>query len=523
MIKARKLLVLTLCLAGFAVAPSSHGAEDQANEQTALSRKIDERLSSYWQSKGITPAPAADDHAFLRRVSLDLAGATPRVSDLRRFVADDRPDKRRHEVDRLLASSRHAAHLANTWRDLLLPDGAVDFQRREQAIGLRNWLRDRFDSNLRFDNLVYDLLVATDAGDLGPAAYFAAHELKPEKLAANCSEQFLGVSLECAQCHDHPYTDWTQNDFWSFAAFFARVRPAGGDMMQPGMPATRLVDARSGEVYLPEDESQETPIAPRYLGGAEAEDSDVESRREQLALWMAQRSNEYLARSVVNSTWRRLFGVGLVEEINANGNHLPRDHAELLDLISEDFVRSGFDLRRLHRNLVLTEAYQRSAPAPGTEKPPLRSFAAARPRLISPEQLRSSVGRLVPRQSGVQDPFVPDPMREAFVARMQAPSESDLEFGGSTLQSLEMLHGATVQSASGAGFGGIVPAWRPWPASRATRSDSSSRRTSKSKGRGPTSMPHWAMSCGPCSTAPRWRSITDTFVRTPKCVTRLSA
>lgn len=452
-----RVLGRILCLAIGCIA--TVGAVSHA--ASPLVDRIDESLVAHWSEQGIEPTSAASDAAFLRRVSLDLAGVTPSLAEARDFLADAESDKRERLVDRLLASPRYAAHMANTWRDLLIPADDGNFMRREQAIGLHNWLRDRFGRNVRYDNLVYDLLVATDASDLGPASYFAAHELKPEKIAANTSKLLLGVSLDCAQCHDHPYTHWSEKDFWAYAAFFARVRTIdGSDQMTPGQRATKLVDADSGELYrqAAEGVDDKTPIPPKYLGGEEATENEYETRREQLALWMAERENPYLARAVVNASWRRLFGTGLVEEIDADGDHFPTDHAALLDEISEAFVAADFDLQWLWRQLTATRAYGLSGMAKDAEPPPLPAFAAMQPRRLTAEQLADSIARLAPSVTASENPFDPDPSRERFVNRMRASSSNALEYTGSTLQSLQMLNGPAVQGAAAPNAAGFIPA-----------------------------------------------------------------
>ena len=392
---------------------------DTASAQpVSLVERIDASLEAAWSARGVAPASPASDAAFLRRVSLDLAGVTPSLAEAEQYLTEDSANRREALVDRLLASPRYANHMAATWRDLLIPADGGGFQRREQAIGLENWLRDRFGRNVRYDNVVYDLLVATDASDLGPASYFSAHELKPEKLAANTTELLLGVSLECAQCHDHPYTSWTEQDFWGFAAFFARVRPADSGMRrQPAAMVTRLVDADRGELVRP-DRDDDEPIPPRFLGGEIAEEDEFETRRERLALWMAERENPYLARAAVNAAWRRLFGAGLVDEIDADGAHLPEEHAALLDEIAESFVASGYDLKWLWKQITLTRAYGLAAAR--DDPPPVRAFAAMRPRRLTAEQLVASIGRLSPSPLDGGDPFQIDPGREEFVRRMRA-------------------------------------------------------------------------------------------------------
>ena len=269
------------------------------------------------------------------------------------------------------------------------------------------------------------------------------------------------MSLDCAQCHDHPYTDWTEEDFWSYAAFFARVRTTeGSDQMTPGQRATKLVDANSGELFrqAAEGVDDKKPVPPQFLGGEVAAPNDYETRREQLALWMAERENPYLARAVVNASWRRLFGTGLVEEINAEGHHLPVDHAVLLDEISEAFVAADFDLQWLWRQLTATRAYGLSGIAKGTEPPPLTAFAAMQPRRLTAEQLADSIARLAPSATAGENPFDLDPSREAFVSRMRATSDNALEYTGSTLQSLQMLNGPAVQGAAAPGAAGFIPA-----------------------------------------------------------------
>lgn len=167
-----------------------------AKGDAALAARIDAALQQQWAAAGVTPAAAADDAEFLRRASLDLTGVIPRASEVREFLADERPDKRRQLVDRLLASPRYATHMATTWRNRILPTEA-DPSRARQAAALQKWLRSRFARNLRYDNLVGGLLLTNGGDELGPALYYQAHDVAPEKLAASAAELFLGVKLHC--------------------------------------------------------------------------------------------------------------------------------------------------------------------------------------------------------------------------------------------------------------------------------------------------------------------------------------
>ena len=196
---------------------------DAVADSAAMTARIDELLAKSWADADVTPAAPASDGEFLRRAYLDLTGVIPRASEVREFLADERPDKRALVIDRLLASPR----MRRTWPR----PGAIASCRwvsipthDREALGLQKWLRTRFAKNLRYDNLVGGLLLTIGGDELGPALYFQANDLAPEKMAGSAAELFLGVKLQCAQCHDHPFADWSQRDFWGLAAFFARVK-----------------------------------------------------------------------------------------------------------------------------------------------------------------------------------------------------------------------------------------------------------------------------------------------------------
>src|SRR4051812_22832678 len=245
-------------------------AASQDSEQTA--RHIDAVMEQAWVADHLKPAPLTSDGEFLRRAYLDLNGVIPRAAEVRRFLSDKRPEKRAELIDRLLASPRYATHMATIWRNRILPPG-IDASRGPEAMALQKWLRTRFAKDLRYDNLVGQLLITLGGDELGPALYFQANDLSPEKLAASSAELFLGLQLQCAQCHDHPAAHWKQKDFWGFAAFFARVksRDGRGDMRM----AYRLVDGDDGDVHLPE--STEV-VKPKYPAGQPASEEARRSR-----------------------------------------------------------------------------------------------------------------------------------------------------------------------------------------------------------------------------------------------------
>lgn len=403
-----------------------------------MTLRIDQALRDGWQRAGVQPAPLATDGEFLRRASLDLTGVVPRVSQVREFLADENPAKRADLVARLLDSPRYATHMATTWRNRIVP-AEVEQANMRESVALEKWLRTRFARNLRYDNIVGGLL-ATGGDELGPALFFRANDLAPEKLAASTSELFLGVKLECAQCHDHPFADWKQRDFWGLAAFFARIEGPSDMQMQANY---RIRDRDTGEVMLPDTDEV---VPPKFLGGDQVPNSQRQSRRVQLTIWMTERDNHLFSRAAVNWAWTHLFGEPLVTAVDLPREQQSAIHAELLDELADYFVSTGFDLKNLWLVLASTEAYQLSSDhiAP----PDAQLFACMQPKPLTPEQLYDSVQLLSPTAASMSmqnagDELTEDPLRAAFVRQMRTPSGSPTEFRAGTLQALLLMNGGT--------------------------------------------------------------------------------
>jgi len=398
------------------------------------------------------------DLEFLRRASLDLAGVIPTVAEVRAFAADTNPDKRARLVDRLLASHLHAEHLATTSRNMMVPRGATVDGFDGQA-GLQSWLRSQFLKNQRYDQMVADLLVATGVSREGPGLFYTAFDLKPEELAANTARVFLGIQIECAQCHDHPFDRWTQQDFWGYAAFFARLGRQGEN--RPGQQNMRLVDKSDGEVMLPGTQNIVLPLYPR---GEHANADDVGSRRMQLGIWMVSRDNPFLARAAVNRAWAFMFGRGLVEPVDDIGEHNRASQPQLFDELAAYFVDSGFDLRNLLRVLASTRAYQLSSRIAGEDTPRPEFFARMPVKALTAEQFYDSLMRssLAGASTGAaDDPRQAsglDARRQAFVAKMQAQRASRLEYDAGVAQVLLLLNGDEVVAATGEATSGLLTA-----------------------------------------------------------------
>ena len=432
-------------------------ANDRITEvrRSHLIQWIDTLVSERWKDEGVTSAPRSTDTEFLRRVYLDLTGVIPRVADVRAFLADERPDRRTLMIDRLLESPAHATHMAITWRNIMLPNGFEQEQIRNAA-GLQRWFRDQFVENLRYDRLVSEFLVAKGSGQTGPALFYTSLELKPEKLASGTSRIFLGIQMDCAECHDHPHDRWTQQDFWGYAAFFARLRQPTTD--QPNNDI-RVEDLTEGEVKVPDTEQVVLPI---YPGGRSANEEARGTRRVQLSIWMASRDNPFLAKAAVNRVWAQMFGRGIVEPIDDFGPNNPPSHPELLNELTSYFVSTGFDLRELYRTLANTRIYQLSSRASDDAPYMPELFHRMAIKTLTPEQLYDSLARVLVGRSPAQVPGTQavsrlfDPGRQAFVAKMLSPSSSPLSFESGVPQALTLMNGSEIREATALEQSGLL-------------------------------------------------------------------
>ena len=453
-----------LICAPLACYPQSSVADESADTGAQMVQRVDKLLVESWQAANIQPVPNSSDAEFLRRAYLDFNGVTPAVAEVRSFLRDENAAKRAELIDRLLQSPRYANHMANTWRNILLTE-SVDFTQLENIAGLQNWLREQFAQNLPYDAFVAKFLVASRLAN-GPGAFYTSLELKPEKLAAKTSQIFLGVQMQCAECHDHPFDHWSQHDFWGYAAFFAQLEQRSEGRRQM---LQRLVDLDRGEVTLPD--TNET-IAPKYPGGRRADAAEGGSRRLQLSIWMASRDNPYLPRAAVNRAWAQLFGRGFVEPVDDMSPQNRPSHPQLLDELAAYFARTGFDLKNLYRTLANTKAYQLSSGASstaGAEYPTdehAHLFAVMNVKSLRAEQVYDSLERFLAPASP-SAPTIPiglaDGRRFQFITQLRMPTRNARDFERGAAQALMLMNGAETNQMTSAAQGRFLTALTaPW-------------------------------------------------------------
>lgn len=386
----RAALMLTAVLAA-----TASGADPAAR----ITAAIDRHLAADWQARKITPAPQADDAEFLRRVHLDLVGRIPRVSEARDFLSDTDPAKRAKLVERLLKTSSHAAHMAAVTRADWLPSTLGDFQVQFFGMQFERWLQEQIRENVPLDKLTRDLITARvnlgrgrfrftgreeNFGE-GLNGFYAANEAKPENVAAAVSRVFLGVKLECAQCHDHPFAPYTRDQFWEFAAFFGEftpLPPVGPSFVGPLQPQFEL-----NRIGVP---NTERTVAARYLNGESPDWSRDRTPRQELAGWLTSKDNPYFARNLANRAWAHLFGVGLIDPVDEPGDENPPSHPELLADLAAGFAAAGFDQRTLIRGIVASRAYQLTSRQTDASQTDPRRFARMNVKGLTADQIYDS-------------------------------------------------------------------------------------------------------------------------------------
>jgi hypothetical protein len=344
----------------------------------ALAARIDQHLAARWKERKAVPAPPADDAALVRRLHLDLTGRIPDILATRDFLDNPAADKTARLIDGLLESDRHAVHFANVWRAWLLPEGN-DEQVAYLAPGFEAWLRDQVRGNVPYDRLVRSMIDTPPTGAAGPGVLFRAHLNEPERLAAATSRLFLGVKLECAQCHKHPFAKWTRKQFWELAAFF----PISARLA--ALPV-KTAPLEPGQARIPDTN---TVVSARFLDGAAPESRD--RLLASLANWVTARENPWFARAVCNRLWEYLMGTGLVEPLDEESPDNPPSHPDLLALLAEQFVANGHDLKYLLRAIASSRGYQLSSRLTHPSQADERLFARRPVRGLSPEQLFDSL------------------------------------------------------------------------------------------------------------------------------------
>lgn len=318
---------------------------------------IDEQVLAKLRSLNLPPSPRASDDEFIRRAYLDTIGILPTAQETKAFLADHSAKKRDALIEELLNRPEFVDYWAYKWSDLLL----VKSEKLKPAAmwAYYNWVRASVASNKPWDQFASEIVTARGSTlENGAANFFILHE-EPKVLAETTSQAFLGMSINCAQCHNHPMEKWTNNDYYSMANLYARVRAKAGT----GEGNQIIVDASQGELVQP---LTGKPQKPRPLDGETLDFDSGTNRREHLAHWLTSPENPYFTRAIVNRLWANFYGVGLVESVDDLRKTNPASNDELLTSAADYLAKQKYDLKALMRVILQSETYQRSSdPLPG--------------------------------------------------------------------------------------------------------------------------------------------------------------
>lgn len=445
MVQGRIRLLLLILPLGVSFVQSAVAGPRNPKE---LAAQIDRRLENHWKVEKIQPAPRADDAEFLRRIYLDITGRIPRPADVHGFLRDNSSDKRRQRIDQLLESPRFAIHFANIWRAELLPEIATNREASAFQRGFESWLRERFRAGVGYDQLVRELLtvpIAAEGQDAepvlrdperpNPLAFFAVKAARPENLAAAVTRSMLGIRLECAQCHNHPFAKWKREQFWSQAAFFAGVRKQGNGLFAPLIEsADRHEISVSGSGKL---------LQAAFLDNSTPNWQQGRGPRAILADWITSRDNPYFARAAVNRMWGYFFGTGLVDPVDDFRDDNPPSDGELLDDLARSFFESGFDLSFLIRGICLSRTYQRTSARTDPSQDAARLPARMAVKSMTAEQFFDSLALA----TGYREDQDKGAARRQFLTRFALVGSSS-EPETSVQQALTLLNGRFISWAT---------------------------------------------------------------------------
>jgi len=342
---------------------------------------IDTLVWNKLQRLGIEPSPPVEDAGFLRRVFLDTIGTLPTPAEARQFLTADQPDKRARLIDTLLQRPEYADYWTMRWTDLLRADKTKITP--QGTVGLSRWLRRQFAANRPYDQMVREVLTAQGpVQSESPASFYKALE-KPEVASRSISQLFLGVRIECAQCHHHPSERWSQEDYAGLVGFFT------GMALKPLPEGTEAVVMRAGQ-DAPHPRTGQ-PVAARPLGAPPAQFQGVADRRQVLAQWVTAPDNPFLARAVANRLWAHYLGRGLVEPIDDLRATNPATNEPLLDALAKHLRESNYDLQSLTRLILNSQVYQLSSATNDSNRDDRQHFSHASPKPLPAEVLLDAV------------------------------------------------------------------------------------------------------------------------------------
>jgi hypothetical protein len=347
--------------------------------QLPANNYVDTHVHNKLHKLRMTPSEVCSDEVFVRRLYLDITGLLPTVEESAAFLADPSPDKRSKLIDQLLEKKEFTELWVMKFAELLQIHTDDNQGMSYKATLLYfNWLKDRIANNVPMDQIVKDLLTSKGGTFTNPATNYYQVERDNLKITENVAQVFMGMRLQCAQCHNHPFDRWTQDEYFSFASFFSQVgRKRGAD------PRENIIyNRKTGEINHP---VHKKPMTPKFLGDDTPEIPKGSDRREVLAQWLASPKNPFFARNLANLVWAHFFGQGIIEPVDDVRVSNPPSNPELLDELSAKFTEYNYDFKKLVRDVCNSRIYQLSTKTNASNETDTRNFARSQLRRLRAE------------------------------------------------------------------------------------------------------------------------------------------
>lgn len=348
---------------------------------------IDELVYNKLRQLGMPPSSLCDDATFLRRVTIDIAGRLPTLDETNTFLAATEENKREQVVDKLLASQDYADYFANKW-SAILRNKRENEDSKHGTFAFHDWIRTAIYDNMPYDEFVRSIVAATGETAENPPVVWYREVNEINEQVEDTAQLFLGLRIQCARCHHHPFEKWSRQDYFSFAAFFSRVGRKAGE--QPG--ETRIVHNRGRA--MAENPKDGKPVAPAGLGATPLDIAEHEDPRQMLVDWMTSPENRFFAPMLVNRYWKHFMGRGLVDPEDDMRETNPASNPELLDALAQHFIESGFDMKQLVRTICCSSVYQLSSEPNEHNVGDKQSYSRYYPKRLNAEVLLDSIDGL---------------------------------------------------------------------------------------------------------------------------------
>jgi hypothetical protein len=353
---------------------------------------IDTHVNENLHKLRILPSGICTDEEYIRRAFIDVVGVYPKPEDVRKFLADANPKKREALIDELTQRKEFTEVWVMKWAELLQIRSGIPGNNNQppfykNALLYYNWLSERIAKNIPLNEIVIELLSASGGTVSNPAVNFYQTELDQLKLTENVAQVFMGMRIQCAQCHNHPFDRWTMDDYYGFKAFFSQIGRKNTDDPQEVI----IFNNKSGESrhFL-----TQAVMKPKFLGGESPELKPGEDRRKVLANWMASPENPFFARNIANIMWAHFFGSGIVDPVDDVRVSNPPSNPELLTALATNLTEYKYDMRRMVKDICTSMTYQRSSQVNETNALDKLNFSHAQVRRVRAEVLLDGISQI---------------------------------------------------------------------------------------------------------------------------------